>query len=256
MGQYPRYSYPFWKTIRFAGDVLAGRRRSFRQDAISCFDRLKPPLLTLGCENIPISGPCVVTFNHYFRPGFRAWWLALAIASVLPVEMRFIMTSEWTFPGRWYAPQGAFLSRWVITRVAKSYSFTTMPPMPPRLKDVLERATAVRTVLSYVRHTEKPVIGLAPEGGDTTDGQMSRPPPGVGRFALLLAGAGLKMIPVGAYEAEGVFCLSFGQAYMLHVPDGLSTKEKDQFASRTMMERIAGQLPPHLRGRYGYIEDL
>jgi hypothetical protein len=193
----------------------------------------------------------VVTFNHYYRPGFNAWWFALAVAATVPMGMHFVITGELTYPGRWYAPLGMFLSKIVLHRAARVYGFTTMPPMPPRPQDVEARAEAVRQVLGFVRQAESPVLGLAPEGGDSADGRLARPASGLGRFALLLSAAGLRFVPVGAYEEHGELCLKFGATYELRVPRGMSADEKDRIATQIVMENIARLLPSHLRGEFG-----
>lgn len=252
---YPHYSYPLRAIPGLAADMLLGRHRSFRSDAVACLARLEPPLRVLGKENIPHNGPCVLTFNHYYRPGFGAWWLALAIASVVPVELHWIMTGELTFPGKWYAPLGMAGSRRLLKRVSHVYGFTTMPPMPPRRHDVEARARAVLEVLSYVQHTEHPILGLAPEGSDQPGGRLSWPASGSGRFGFLLASRGLRFVPVGAYEAEGEFRLSFGPAYELSLPRGLSPNEKDRQAAKVIMQNIARQLPVHLRGEFATTDE-
>jgi len=225
---FPSYSYPPFGILGLTVNVLFGGQRSFHADGKRCMERLKPPLRVLGEDNIPRSGPCLITFNHYFRPGFNAWWMALGIAATVPVEMHWIMTDELTFPGKWYAPLGMAGSRWLLQRIGNVYGFTTMPPMPPRPKDVEFRARSVRTVLSYVQKNTTAVLGLAPEGGDQPGGRLTLPASGAGRFGLLLAGLGLKFLPVGVYEAEGEFCLNFGLPYELNIPPGLSSNEKDR----------------------------
>jgi hypothetical protein len=145
---------------------------------------------------------------------------------------------------------GVIGSRTLLKRIAGIYDFTTMPPMPPRPKDVEARAAAVRAVLHYVRQARDPVLGLAPEGQDPPAEGLTRPAPGVGRFGLLLSQAGLKFIPVGAYEADGIFHLHFGQGYELKVARGLSPEEKDAAAAQIMMKNIARRLPSHLRGEF------
>lgn len=247
---FPQYGYPWTKVAGLISSVLTRKQRSFRCDALAAIQRVKPPMRIMGVENVPMAGPCIVTFNHYYRPGFRAWWLALGIAAVLPMEMHWIMTNEWTFPGRWYAPMGKVISRRIAMRLANIYGFTPMPPMPPRLQDTTARAEAVRAVLSYVRRGENPVLGLAPEGSDGADGRLSWPPPGVGRFILLLANLGMRIIPVGAFEENGEFLLSFGEAYELNLPPDLPVDQKDRQAARIVMESIAGQLPHRLRGTF------
>ncbi|HCC78679.1 MAG: hypothetical protein A2X25_10200 [Chloroflexi bacterium GWB2_49_20] len=212
--------------------------------------RQKPELRILGREFIPAHSPCVITFNHYHRPGFQAWWLALGVAAVVKEEMHWVITSELTFPGNWYAFVGRPLSRWVLRKMAHTYTFTGMPPMPPRPQDAGARAVAVRQVLSYIKYTENPMLGLAPEGGDNPDGIVCMPAPGLGRFGLLLAGAGLSIVPVGAYESDGSFCLRFGPKYELKVPAGLSARQKDLQAARIIMQNIANLLPTSLRGDF------
>jgi len=245
-----RYQFPSQIVLSLAFDVLTGGKRSFRKDALACIGRLKPSLQVIGKENIPENGPCVVTVNHYHRPGFGAEWLALGISACVPREMHWIMTAEWTAPGKWYEPIKGMYSRWLLKRLAQVYGYTTMPPMPPRPGDVEARARSVRKVLEYVKEHPDAILGLAPEGADQVGGALSVPAPGVGRFGLLLAGTGSAFVPVGAYEADGVFCLHFGPAYRLNLPSGLSNDEKDRLAAEVMMKNIAVLLPEGLRGKF------
>jgi hypothetical protein len=248
---YPRYTYPPLGFFRLAPNVLFGGQRSFRRDGQLCIAQLKPPLRVLGVENIPQGGPCLITFNHYYRPGFDAWWMALALAATLPVDIHFVMTGELTWPGKWYAPLGMAGSRWLLRRLSKIYGFTTTPPMPPRPKDVEARAKSVREFLSYARKHPQAMLGLAPEGGDQPGGVLNWPASGAGRFVLLLAEQGFPVLPVGAYEEAGEFCLRFGALYRFQVPRGLAPDEKDRCAAQTVMSGIAAQLPPRLRGDFG-----
>jgi 1-acyl-sn-glycerol-3-phosphate acyltransferase len=243
------YSYPPGFITALVRDVILARRRSFHEDAIACFRNLNPTLKVFGGENIPDHGPCVITVNHYYRPGFHAEWIALGIAACMPVDMHWVMTGELTYPGKWYAPIGKHISKIVLARIARVYGFTTMPPMPARQKDVEARAYSVRQALEVMRQGNV-ILGLAPEGSDQPGGRLSMPAPGAGRFGLLLAGLGAEFIPLGAYEANGEFCLRFGEAYKLSVPAKISTDEKDCLAAKIIMEKIAPLLPPHLRGDF------
>jgi len=247
---YPQYSYPRGLFVKVALNAALLRHRNFRMDAKACVENLHPPLKVLGEENIPQHGPCVVTVNHYFREGFAAQWIALAIAATIPVDMHWVMTGELTYPGKWYAPLGRPISRFILHRLAKVYGFTSMPPMPPRLKDVTERAASVRAVLEVVKHANDPILGLAPEGGDSINGKLAYPASGLGRFGLLLSNAGLGFVPVGVYEVDGIFTVNYGEAYELRVERGLSSDEKDARAAQIIMEHIAHLLPSHLRGEF------
>lgn len=248
---YPIYSYPLRLIPGFSASLLCGNRRSFHADARACIERLNSPLRIFGEENIPHSGPSLITFNHYYRPGFHAWWLALGIAAAVPQEIHFGMTGELTYPGKWYAPLGRAGSRWLLRRLANIYGFTTMPPMPPRPADVAARAHSVRTMLEYARAHPQAILALAPEGSDNVpSGALAWPPPGAGRFLALLAGSGFPVTPVGAYEEAGKFCLRFGVAYRLEVPTHLPPHERDRRAAEIVMRAIACQLPEHLRGEF------
>ena len=129
-----------------------------------------------------------------------------------------------------------------------------MPPMPPRKKDMEARARAVRKTLAYARQHPNAILGLAPEGGDNPPtGELAKPAPGAGRFIGLLADLGFKIIPVGAYEENGEFCLNFGPWYKLNIPRGLKPGEKDDALAETVMKKIASQLPERLRGLFNAI---
>lgn len=246
----PAYSYPPGLFASVARDIVLLRRRDFRQDAKACLENLYPPLRVLGTENIPQHGPCVLTVNHYHRPGFGAQWIALAIAALVPVHVHWVITGEFITWGTRYGLPGTIGSRILLKRIACIYSFTTMPPMPPRPKDVEARAESVRAVLEYVRHAKRPVLGLAPEGHDPPGDVLTRPATGLGRFGMLLAKAGLAFVPVGVYESDGVFCVHFGARYELNVDNNLSPDERDQRAMQTIMRHIACLLPLHLRGEF------
>ncbi len=250
-GMYPSYTYPPRTVVGGIASLLFGRRRSFRQDGLDCIARLEPPLQVLGTENIPQAGPCLLTFNHYYRPGFQAWWMTLAIASVVPQEVHFVMTSELTYPGKWYAPLGQAGSRLLLRGISRVYGFTPMPPMPPRPKDVEARALSVLETLAFAKAHPQAIIGLAPEGGDQPGGVLNWPAHGAGRFVSLLTRSGIPVVPIGAYEEKGCLFLSFGEAYHPPDPAGLPADERDRRVVEQVMRRIAPQLPARLRGEFG-----
>jgi len=247
---FPSYSYPKHVVWGLVASGLLGRPRSFRLDGQACVRRIQPPLRILGGENIPSGGPCLIIFNHYYRPGFNAWWMAFAIAATVPADIHFVMTSELTFPGKWYAPLGMAGSRWLLKRISRTYGFTAMPPMPPRPQDVKARATSVRATLAYAQSHPQAILALAPEGGDQPGGILAWPPPGTGRFIALLTSAGVPITPVGVYEEAGGLCLNFGSAHRLAAPTGLSADEKDHYVAGMIMRDLAQQVPRRLRGEF------
>jgi hypothetical protein len=246
----PKYSYPPGRFVQAALDLVLARRRNLQQDAKACIESMTAEPKVLGEENIPARGRCVLTINHFHRPGFGAQWIALAVTALVPLDVRWAVTGELMCEGKWYRALGARASRIFLKRLAYMYGMTTMPPMPPRPRDVEARAAAVRAILEDVKHTSEPVLGISPEGFNPPNGVLTRPAIGFGRFALLLSKAGMRFIPVGGYEAEGILHVHFGKQYELSVPGGLSTDQKDEQAMQMIMRKIACLLPAHLRGEF------
>jgi 1-acyl-sn-glycerol-3-phosphate acyltransferase len=246
---YPRYPYPpsrLWPLIR---DWALNHPRDFQQDARTFTALLGEGLQVTGMENVVSDRPMVVVMNHYSRPGFGMWWLVVAIAAQMPRNPHLIMTNELT---RWLGPVGNRFSRWLLPRIARTYGFSPMPPMPPRSQDVNARAASVREVLSYITHTDLPLLMIAPEGRDNLEGgSLAKPPAGSGRFLLLLASKRLSILPVGGWEANKALQVRFGRVFELFVPKDLSAREKDRLASERVMTRIAELLPAALQGEFG-----
>ncbi|MBN1667114.1 MAG: 1-acyl-sn-glycerol-3-phosphate acyltransferase [Anaerolineales bacterium] len=241
----PAYPFP-WKTgLRLLQAALLGQQRSFQADARACTSQLSPPPKIRSTENIPTQGPALLVTNHYARPGFLAWWIALAISAALPMEVHWMMTSGWTFLGPLDRP-----SRVLFTRVARVYGFTPTPPMPARPQEAEARARAVRRVLAYARASKQALVALAPEGRDQPGGILGPFPPGAGRFIQQLSQHCQPIIPIGVYEDEEALCLSFGPAFELQLPPGLNPGERDAQASQQVGQALAQQLPPELRGAY------
>jgi hypothetical protein len=235
----------------FAWDLLGKRRRSFREDARAWLAAQRAPVVINGREWIPSCGPALLTVNHYSRRGFQAWWLPLAISASIPAEVHWIMTAAWTSPDRSLSRQREAVSRWLLSRIAGTYGFTSMPPMPPRPGEEQERFRSVRAVLAYAQSTPQPLIGLSPEGRDNPAGGLFWPPAGVGRLILHLARLGLAVIPIGVYESGAALCLNFGRPASLDIAPGLAADERDRAACEAVMRRIAALLPEQLRGAFG-----
>ena len=247
----PRYAFPKRLALSIAGDLLLEKPRSFRQDATCCVQNIQPPVDIRGAGNIPTDAPFLLTINHYSRPGFNAAWIAIAASAAVPVEIHWLSTSAWTFPGRRLARPLRRISEWVLRRLSAVYGFTPLPPLPPDPAEVQARAIAVKRVLEYARVTPNPAIGLAPEGRDNLGGGLCPPPSGLGRFVARLLTRCQHVAPVGFYEEDGCACLQFGELYALELPSGLDREQLDRCASQAIMVAIARELPTHLRGEYG-----
>ncbi len=247
----PQYPIP-WKVLyRLVFAILTQKKLSFQEEARLAVAVLPEPIRVLGKENIPAHGPCVLTINHYTRPGFSSWWQVFSISSVVPAPVHWIIAAAWTSPGWLYTHTVTPASFWAFGQLAKTYHFFSMPPMPPRPQDVESRARTVRQVLIYARGAPEAIIGMAPEGQDESRGVLQWPSEGTGRFLLHMAKLGLKMIPTGIFEEDTCLCLRFGSPYNLTIPAGLSVIEADLQARRIAMEHIASVLPEYLRGEFG-----
>lgn len=248
------YRLPRLRLIGFAASVLALRRRSFARDARAAIAGLRPPLEVHGGEHVPARGPALVVCNHYYRPGFPTWWLALGITAAVSAhrapgadaEIRWVMTAGWTYPtSPWRRRFLTPLTRWAFARVARVYGFVTMPPMPPDPGEVEARAWAVLRAVRLARQVaqEGGLMGLAPEGQDFSGG-LGRPPPGAGEFIALLVQAGLPLLPAGVAEVDGHLRVSFGPPF---APDVSARRpERDRAVVGQVMEAIARQLPQEL----------
>ncbi len=244
----PNYPFPKSILVPVLAAVALHRKLSFHKIAIDCTKLLDIPLKVYEQENIPKEGGIVITINHYTRPGFSSWWVALAPSSLIASEVHWIQSNAWRMIG-WQRSLSR-VTRWLFPQLAHVFGFTAMPPIPPDPWEVEQRAQAVREVLAYVRLHPQAVIGVSPEGSDEEQGCLKMPPSGSGRFLLLLAMLGLEFLPVGFFEEGDTACVRFGRPYRLSVPDGLSRHQRDLYASRIVMSAIATQLPSQLRGNF------
>jgi len=231
----PQYRLPgqFIKDLMWAVVVL--QPRSFAGDARLAISGISPAIEVCGSENIPQQGACLITCNHYHRPGFAAWWLALGISAVVasyrdPLadgEIRWVMTAALTFPES--KLKHLFLTpvtRWFLRRIAHVYSFVTMPAMPPDPHEVQARAAAIRQTIRLARQAVQTggMLGLAPQGMDTAD-NLGQPPTGAGAFIALLVDCGLPVLPVGVSEQSGRFRICFQPPFIPDIPRERSQRD-------------------------------
>jgi hypothetical protein len=250
-GETPQYQFPRRMLGGFLWSVVALRPRSLARDAQVAVTGVRPPIQVLGSKHIPARGPCLVTCNHYSRPGFDAWWISLAVSAAAAAcrapdadaELHWVMTAAWTFPeDTWQRRVLTPLTRWAFDRVARVYGFVAMPPMPPDPQEVEARAMAVLQTVRLARRLarEGGMIGLAPEGRDFAQG-LGQPPEGAGEFIALLVRAGLPVLPAGVTEKEGRLQVSFGELFVPDIPSDRA--ERDRAVTQQVMTAIAQQLP-------------
>jgi len=189
--------------------------------------------------------------NHYARPGYSPLWSALAIAALLPMESRWLMTSAWTSPNKIFDPFKRFFSGLLFKNVCKVYGFIPMPPMPPDPREVAERANAVRSLIILARQQLPIAIGIAPEGRDFPGARLGCPPAGTGRLLEQLSKSISLLVPMGIYEENCRLVIHFSAPISLQLSRKYdSNEEKDRHLSYQVMHSIARLLPQTLRGEY------
>jgi 1-acyl-sn-glycerol-3-phosphate acyltransferase len=247
----PRYRVP-WR-IRWLGvqRIVRGQPASCAADMARMLAVAPAPPRFDGLEHIPLSGPLLVTQNHFSRPGLGAWWATslafTAIARARGHEPVWMVTSEWYYQDFVRSAVITPLTRWLFGRAARVWGFL---PMPPDERDLARRAAAVRQTLERARalFAHGGALGIAPEGrGETV---LLQPPAGAGRVLLRLA-AGITVLPVGICEEEGRLVGRFGPAYTLARRPGEEKRDEDARIASEVMAAIAALLPPAMRGPYG-----
>lgn len=245
----PRIDTRLWLKVSLA--ALCMRQRSFAADASAAVSSISPKPEICGLQHIPRTGPCLITSNHYTRPGLDAWWPALLISTAVASqreitaeqEIRWVITAAWTFPDApWRRKYLTPLTRWAFARVAHVYGFITMPPMPPAREEVYARATAVRRTLRLARQIAPlgGMIGLAPEGRDTPE-VVGSVPDSVGDFIAHLCKAGLPILPVAVSEVQGRIHVAFGSLFQPVIP--VSKIGRDKAVAEQVMSAITDLVP-------------
>jgi hypothetical protein len=246
MPEMPAFSRRVLLGIAWA--IFTGRKRSLRKDSLVATRRV--PVKILGAEHIPHGGPGVVVLNHYFRPGFSAAWIGLVISANIPHDLIWVMSAAWTDTPTLKTRLQAAISVPLYPRLAWTYNFISMPPMPPRPHEVEARARAVRQILAAARQPNT-LLAISPEGQDPSGGVLMHPHSGVGRMMYRLDQYGCRFYPIGLYEDDEAIILNFGSSFRLLLPEGLRRDEIDRRAADMVMDKIAAQLPEKLRGVYG-----
>lgn len=248
MEPYPSYRYPTRPLLQLAARALIGKPYSFRALAEQFAAGMSGLKVLGGIPSLEngIRG-YIFTPNHYCRPGFGAWWIALAVSARVPFDIHWVMAAQWRDlrPVRRWTVTPA--SRAIFPRIARTLDFTCFPPMPPAPEDQENRALAVRALVRYAREAAHPAVGFAPEGMDSPSGCLMLPHSGVGRLLAHLGSLGLAIQPVGVFEEGECLVLNFGQPYRLNLDGAVSSKEIDDRVGWRVMREIAALLPEPMR---------
>ena len=199
---------------------------------------MSPISIAFGEENIPEDGPLLLTMNHYTREGFSIIWAAAAISVLLPGEPLWVMTNAWTNRSGFFDQIRTNITKAVFARFADVFGLITMPPMPPHLDEMMDRAISIRKLFKRIDGKSNIILCLAPEGRDTPGGLLGRPHPGTGKFISRLCSQLERVLPVGVYEQKDRLVIHFGPAYTLD-----DNKATDLEVIDRIMRQIGDLLP-------------
>ena len=239
---YPRYPSivpcGLWALL----NRLLGRHLSFGPLARRLCNRVSPPLVSHGTQNIPTDGGYLVTVNHYAREGFSSAWIAIALSAAISSEVTWVMTDEWDFRDHPLAFVLRPLMRFVLGSLQKVFGFLPTPSMEPGYSGADQRAAAVRRVINYLRDHPQAIIGIAPEGRDALQPGMGELPAGVGKFILYLNRMGFRILPAGITEAHGRLHVRLGEPYDITLAD--IEGDVDEQARKIVKEQISRLIKP------------
>ena len=218
------------------------KRRSFHAEALKLTARVSPPIIYQGMENIPAGCGCLVTINHYSRPGFNTAWIALGLSAAFPEEVTWVMSDEWVFAGNPLAFLLRPAMRYILESINFVYSFLSMPTMVTGYAEGVEKSAAVRRVIEFARAHPQSIIGLAPEGQDSPNNGVGDLPTGSGKFIHYLDKMGFQILPVGITEQQGHLVVKIGKPYRLNVPSISNPSEVDAQVRTHVRRQIQDQI--------------
>ena len=256
-----RYHFPIALLAPRMPSFLIGQHRSLAQDIDHLFRAIDAAPQVINPDFIPAAEPFVLVMNHFHRSDIPSWWIAMAVLKATAEHrsdsgagsrLRLIVASQWTYRAPLQRLIAEPLTRFMVGRIARAYDFLTIEPIALGASAVTARAQSMRRILNAAHSAARThdILCLAPEGGDTRDGALIHPPAGAGRFMLMLASAGLRFLPVGAYANADTLIAAFGEPFQLSAPSNLRKSAADEWAAEQVMSRIAAMLPLELHGAY------
>jgi hypothetical protein len=248
-----QYTLPLWLWLGLTRSLLHASSRPVAVDAECVIGTWREQPVVEGTEHIPRTGPMAVVANHYQRRGmwigFGGGLLAREIRRARPdrASVHFAVIAALRTHGH-TVPGTGFLFR----RIARVWDMVSLPTDPGA---VAGRAAAIRWLLSLAlpepRGRGEPIL-LFPEGSEGTTAGLRRALPGTGTLILLLARAGVPIVPAGLWESGGLLHARFGEPWLPEIPDG-GAADRDEWARGQVMRRIAMLLPYRLRGVYAEV---
>ena len=184
-----------------------------------------------GIENIPPEGGCIFALNHLSRLDTPL------IGITSPRQVYALVAAKYrSYP----------VFNWFVEAIGGIWVNRTEFSREPLM-------TAIRVL------KRGDVLGLAPEGTRSADGELQPGKPGV---AFIAAHAHMPIIPLAITGTQNVgdllrfrrprLSITYGEPFRLPKEGRLSSEELQQ-ATELIMRRIATLLPPEYRGAYAEV---
>jgi 1-acyl-sn-glycerol-3-phosphate acyltransferase len=186
-----------------------------------------------GKENVPPTGPLIVTANHVhvLDPFFLLF--------ILPRWINFMAKEE--------------LFRSPILKLILQWAHTVPVSRRGTTKDKREAVRQAKDILDRGL-----VLGMFPEGERSREGKLIRGKPGP---AVMASQAGVPLLPIGIAGTDKIkgigwlwrrhhIVINIGQPFKLPPLDGKLNKSQMRLLTHSLMNEIAALLPPEQRGTY------
>jgi len=243
------YRIPVYRFLQAGWYAARGEPRSLGDDFRYLIRNLPAAPILTGVVNLPASGSFVLVANHYERPGLWMGWSGMIVARAVHEHtrrrLRWIAIAEWRDFRLVGIPIPPPITRFIFGRFFRTFGFIAMEPEG---SSAHERAEGVRAALQAIKQGE--VVGIFPEGDIGATPAMIRAQAGSGAFLAALAGRGAPLIPTGLHESEGRLHVVFGPPVDITDVKNVDRSQRDEAASRRVMDAVAALLPSELRGYY------
>lgn len=235
-------------------DMIAGKKRSLGHDGEVMLSGEN--VVYEDLENIPESGPLLVTPIHYSGGPINGYGTHLGIAAVTlkkrGKDIQFILQDSLVNP---FTRGRVPMTKWIYEVMTRTYSMLRVPP--PSLKVANGEATSMESLRAMMgAFGGGEAVGLYPELTGTKTIQEGHFLSGVVANSYLrnTKGSGL-VLPVGVYEKKGNMTFRFGEPYSVSEMEQFLQKTKieeekkkgQQAAANYMMTKINALVPERMR---------
>jgi len=235
-------------------DMIAGKQRSLGYDGEVMLSGEN--VVNKGTENIPETGPLLVTPIHYSGGPINGYGTHLGIAAAVlkrrGEDIKFILQDSLVNP---FTGGRVPATKWIYEIMTTTYGMLRVPP--PSLKVANGEAASMESLKAMIgafRNGE--TVGLYPELTGTRTVRKGHFLAGMVAKNYLRATRGEgPVLPVGVYEKKGGMRFRFGEPYPVCEMERFLQRTRDEqekkkglkAAANYMMWKINPQVPARMR---------